>query len=688
MAVFVGTPTNDNYTGTTGDDTIDGNDGNDTLNGNGGRDVIHGGNGYDTISASGSGSMIYGDANRDHMTMSGSNGLVDGGADNDQITVGGVGNQVFGGAGDDRVSLYGNSNQVFGGTGDDAITASYIHDTTIDGGAGDDYVNGEFYNCNLYGGDGNDLLAFDMRDATSHVYGGNGNDTYVIQASAQTGQIGTLVENVGEGIDTVRIENYNRPSFYVLGDNFENLTIDGHGVGNGLDNLLTGSLGDDILDGAFGGDTMKGGMGNDTYYVDNTGDGVVELVGEGHDSVFSHISYTLTNNVEDLTLQGNGDYAGTGNALSNIITGNDGNNWLDGKAGADTLYGGIGSDTFIVDNSGDVAVEYGDTGLDTVESSVSYVLGDNIETLLLTGTAISGTGNALDNVVTGNAAANALYGGAGNDIINGEGGGDRMEGGAGDDTFVVDNAGDRVYDNVGGANAGTDLVQSSIDFTLGTWLENLTLSETGAINGTGNGLDNVIAGNDGANSLSGLSGDDSLYGWGGNDTLDGGKGHNALYGGTGNDTFIVDTGDRVIENDGEGHDTVMASVSWSLTGRANFIEDLVLTGSGDINGTGNHLDNVITGNSGDNVLNGGYGHDVLSGGLGADTFVFETGGNDTVSDFSGAQGDHIDTHALTHGDAKDHLIVQSGGDVHINLGYATITILNATAADVAAHMVW
>src|SRR4029077_15383287 len=125
-------------------------------------------------------------------------------------------------------------------------------------------------------------------------------------------------------------------------------------------------------------------------------------------------------------------------------------------------------------NTGDSVTENANEGIDTVQSTITYTLGANLENLTLTGTtAINGTGNTLDNILTGNSAANTLTGGAGNDILNGGAGADTLRGGTGNDTYVVDAAGDSVTEN---ANEGTDMVQSSVTYTLGTNLENLTLT--------------------------------------------------------------------------------------------------------------------------------------------------------------------------------------------------------------------
>ena len=338
-------------------------------------------------------------------------------------------------------------------------------------------------------------------------------------------------------------------------------------VGTGGPDMLIGLDGNDMLDGGQGADQMIGGTGDDAYTVDNYSDRVVEEMDEGNDLVNASIDYHLPENVERLTLTGSAQN-GNGNGLDNILTGNNlanylwgadgndtlagggGNDELDGGMGDDTLdggsgndymYGGDGNDTYIVGSTGDVVEEWEEGGIDTVRSSVSYTLGYEVENLVLTGSSgLTGNGNELDNVITGNGGANTLRGYDGNDYLDGGSGNDIMIGGDGDDTFVVNASGDVVTEL---ANEGTDTVISSRTYTLGTHLENLTLSGTSAINGTGNGSANILIGNNGNNSLSGLTGDDVLEGNGGTDTLTGGAG---------NDTYIMARtygSDTVVDSD-------------------------------------------------------------------------------------------------------------------------------------------
>ncbi|MFI8748322.1 peroxidase family protein [Pseudomonas sp. NPDC077186] len=371
-------------------------------------------------------------------------------------------------------------------------------------------------------------------------------------------------------------------SAVIMGTNAANTlngtALDDHIVGLGGDDVLNGLGGDDILDGGdgndvlnggagndeliggagndtlrggLGNDIMRGGTGNDTYEVTEAGDQVIELGGEGIDSVWTSLaSYTLGANVENLYYgPSSGNFAGTGNALDNTIQGGAGNDVLQGGAGNDTLNGGAGNDTlrggsgndimrggtgndtYEVTEAGDQVIEQGGEGIDSVWTSLaSYTLGANVENLYYGPSSgnFTGTGNALDNwiqggagndVLTGGGGNDTLVGGAGNDVLRGGSGNDIMRGGTGNDAYEVMDAGDQVIELDG---EGIDSVWTSLaSYTLGANVENLYYGpSSGNFTGTGNALDNWIQG--GA----------------GNDVLTGGAGNDTLVGGLGDDIFV------------------------------------------------------------------------------------------------------------------------------------------------------
>jgi Ca2+-binding RTX toxin-like protein len=399
---------------------------------------------------------------------------------------------------------------------------------------------------------------------------------------------------------------------------------------------LTGYSGNDMLDGGAGADTMLGGAGNDTYVVDNAGDVLEENAGEGTDMVQSSISYALGANVEKLILTGTASINGTGNDMNNTLTGNEGANTIIGGAGVDTMLGGAGDDTYVVDNVGDLVSENLDEGTDIVQSSVTYTLAFNIENLMLTGTAaINGTGNAFANLLIGNIANNTLSGGTGADT---------MIGGLGGDNYFVDNVGDSVIEL---ANEGSDTVFSSVNWTLGANVDGLYLTGSAAINAIGNELNNNLFGS--ANSAA-----------------------NILTGGLGNDTYYVGAGDIVVENAGEGTDTVYAYVDHTLG--VNF-ENLYFGASTAANLTGNDSANSIVGGAGNNLLIGLDGNDILMGSGGNDLMQGGSG-NDNLNDTSGKNlfdgGAGLDT--LTGGTGNEFFTGGAGND----------TITTGTGADIIA----
>lgn len=260
----------------------------------------------------------------------------------------------------------------------------------------------------------------------------------------------------------------------------------------------------------------------------------------------------------------------------------------------------------------------------------------------------------------GNDSINGL---GGNDWLDGGTGADQLVGGTGDDMFIVDDNADAVVETIG---EGTDTVEATVSWTLAAHVEHLVLTGSAAINATGNGIANWIEGNAADNRI------------------DGGAGADTLLGSDGNDTYIVDaTADVVTEYGGQGIDTIRSSVTWSLG--AN-LENLTLTGTAAVNGTGNALDNALVGNAGNNVLEGIAGNDTYDAGTGADTLndtsttsneVYRWGlgqGNDTISDAGGTDRIELGTGVT----ASQVSLTRSGNNLQVRIAGAAdvLTVSN------------
>jgi Ca2+-binding RTX toxin-like protein len=358
--------------------------------------------------------------------------------------------------GNDRLFGYGSNDLLFGGGG-----ADYI-----DGGAGEDQIRGGQGNDRILGGADGDILYGD--GGNDIVQGGAGNDLFFAGATPETA------------------------------------------------------------------DRLEGGDGDDDYVIGTALNTIVEtnadLLSGGNDTVrFESListTYTLGANVENLVLSSQADgllLNGSGNALANSISGDINDNILDGGIDAliDTLDGGGGNDTFLLgSNSNDVVID--GAGIDTIVSSISRSLTAfaTIERLTLTGTsAINGNGNALANIITGNAATNVLDGGI--DALA-----DILAGGLGNDVYIIRTASDDIVELAGG---GTDRATVALSFALAAgddieFLEISSVLPNTAINLTGNEIGQRITGNNAANIIAGGGGADTIVAGLGNDTLSGGMG--------------------------------------------------------------------------------------------------------------------------------------------------------------------
>ncbi|MBS0123127.1 M10 family metallopeptidase C-terminal domain-containing protein [Thetidibacter halocola] len=500
--------------------------------------------------------------------------------------------------------------------------------------------------------------------------------------------------------------------------------------GEGGADSLEGGNGNDTLDGGAGIDVLDGGAGDDLYYVTLLDD---IFDSSGDDTAIATTDYTLNAGAEVERLEASTDTDDDlilfGNTFAQWIAGNAGDNFLHGGAGADTIQGRAGQDTAgytlslapvdvdlnrAVQSGGHaegdelIGIEnlsgsgFGDVlvGLTTVrgdgleDNRHAGLAGDDwIEDTIGTNTLEGGfgddtlVGSGTEALVAG--AGSLLLGGAGNDSLDAgvstNTGGDTLAGGMGDDIYRVTSAGDVVDENwagdiAEGADGGHDTLISDVtvwnmetpgqasieDAELGLGRDLLANALDNHV--TGNDLDNDLTGREGNDTLLGRLGNDTLRGGLGDDNLNGGAGDDQMIGWAGDDLYIVDSaGDVVMEAAGNGTDTVRSSVDHTL---ADEVEVLVLTGTDDIDGTGNALDNRLEGNTGANLLSGGEGNDTLNGGAGVDTLrgglgddVFAPEGLDEIDSITG--GDGIDLLDMT---------LHTGGALTADLAAETYTV--------------
>jgi Ca2+-binding RTX toxin-like protein len=449
-------------TGGVSDDTLAGLEGNDTLSGLAGNDVLDGGLGSDRL-LGGAGDDIY---------------VVD--AAGDVVSEGAA-------AGNDLVRtqlsaliLSLNVEQlIYTGSGGFTGTGNALGNV-LTGGAGDDTLVGLAGNDTLSGLAGNDVL--DGGLGNDRLVGGIGDDVYTLDAGTDV-----VVEGLNAGTDVVRTAL----SVLALSLNVEQLIYTGSGgftgTGNTLGNVLTGGAGDDTLAGLAGNDTLNGlagvdtlsgGVGNDNYTVDDASDLVIEAVGAGTDVIRTSLAVlTLVDQVEQLVYTGTSSFAGTGNALANVMTGGISGDTLTGLAGNDTLRGGGGNDRLLGGPDSDSLD--GGLGLDTadysseIRSLVCVLTGalpapmlaagvaedslQNVENLVGGDAADTFAGDVLSNQLNGGGGSDTLAGSDGADVLTGGQGGDHMTGGVGRDVFFFD----------GGDSGQTTAIDFIADFTKG-----------------------------------------------------------------------------------------------------------------------------------------------------------------------------------------------------------------------------
>jgi Ca2+-binding RTX toxin-like protein len=511
MASVIGTANSDILNAddgiTSGDDTVSGGDGNDTIRGLGGndylygedgRDTIYGGDGIDVLDGGKNEDSLFGGNDNDYLFGQKGDDKLYGESNNDYLDGGAGADRLDGGDGIDVVSYYLSDEGVHvslspfhlvgsGNWGGDAEGDTLFSIENLSGSKYDDELYGDGHANLLWGNEGNDVI--NGGGGGDHIYGGDGIDTVSYEWSPEGVQVSLefSYNSAGDHLDSIECVIGSDHADYLTGDDGDNTlnglggpnNLSGHGGndvlwggedndtllgGDGTD-VLKGFGGDDTLDGGtFLGDngvldagdilndgdqpdTMWGGTGDDTYVVDHAADVVTEFAGEGSDTVYSFINYTLGDNVEDLDLANIGGLSGTGNDLDNFIYGNDypnllnggggadiiyglgGDDIIDGGTNADTMVGGQGFDFFIVDDVNDVVLENVGDGIDQVQTSVSYALAAQSEVEVLyadqtTTAAINLVGNEFDNFVTGNDGVNIIAGGVGLDTLRGEGSGD------------------------------------------------------------------------------------------------------------------------------------------------------------------------------------------------------------------------------------------------------------------------
>jgi len=621
---------NDEVLADLGNDTVDGGAGNDKVYGGGGNDTVMGGAGNDEVYGEDGNDSLMGGAGND--TLEGGAGFdtLEGGTGNDEYVVTGTGKTITEAAGEGtdtvRVTVSydaGASNNIeIINTRDQSSTNTLNISGTnlaneLRGNNGNNVIVGRAGADMMQGFGGNDRLQGDT--GADSLFGGDDNDTLEGGSDADA----LFGEN---GNDSVDGDAGNDSLYGGAGDD----TLDGGSDADALfgeagNDSLRGGAGEDTLEGGTGADTMVGGAGDDTYVVDNIGDVVTESAGGGSDVVRASASFVAATNseLEDIrTTDQNATTALnlTATSYANQVRGNNGANQLDaGTGGNDTVFGYGGDDTIIAASGTDSLV--GGSGNDSITSGAGNdILRGEAGNDTLDGSSDNDTlyggagddslvGGSGDDELRGEGGRDTLLGGAGNDVLRtGTGDGGTVDGGAGDDTYYIEADGTVITEAAGG---GTDTVRTaySIQLAADSEIEVLrvtTQTTTNDLDLTGSNIANQMRGNDGDNVLNGGLGADSMWGYGGDDTY-----------------FVDNIGDRVNESAGNGTDAILTDISYQLSS-VQSIEALAardITGTSNLNLTGNGENNGIIGNAGNNLLAGGAGNDTIYSGTGNDTIL-------------------------------------------------------------------
>jgi len=315
---------------------------------------------------------------------------------------------VYGSAADPTTRFtYANGLVAFQGGGAAAAAVIMAGADYLQGSASNDYLDGYAGDDTLDGGAGSDTMV-----------GGIGDDTYLVNSTGDR-----IAELYGSGRDTVVASiSYTLPADMEIevlqaASGSARLSL----TGNNRANLLIGNSGADTLSGGGGSDVLQGGLGGDTYLVTRGLTTIVELAGEGIDTVLTAINYTLSPGSFVENLKATGGYGVTlaGNETNNTLFGNDARNTLRGMAGNDVLYGGKGNDT--LQGGADHDVLYGGDGLDRLYGEAGN------DTLY---------GGPENGTLSGGEGDDTLYGYWNNDLLYGDAGNDRLFGHTGNDTLV------------------------------------------------------------------------------------------------------------------------------------------------------------------------------------------------------------------------------------------------------------